>query len=116
MALLLKRDHPELYRRLEMQTEPNILENFEYTQEDNYLCSTFYKNKEQCNNNKNICEWNGEICTTKCLNYNNLYPHQIKVDKCLNDNNCIWSPRLAYNICHKKEPIKSIIYNLSIFN
>jgi len=31
MALLLKRDHPELYRRLEMQTEPNILENFDIT-------------------------------------------------------------------------------------
>ena len=31
MALLLKRDHPELYRRLEMQTEPNILEDFDIT-------------------------------------------------------------------------------------
>jgi hypothetical protein len=31
MALLLKKDHPELYKRLEMQTEPNILENFDIT-------------------------------------------------------------------------------------
>jgi hypothetical protein len=31
MGLLLKKDHPELYKRLEMQTEPNILENFDIT-------------------------------------------------------------------------------------
>jgi len=31
MALLLRRDHPELYKKLEMQTEPNILENFDIT-------------------------------------------------------------------------------------
>jgi hypothetical protein len=31
MALLLKRDHPELYRRLEMEIQPNILEDFDIT-------------------------------------------------------------------------------------
>jgi hypothetical protein len=31
MALLLKRDHPELYRRLEMEIQPNILEDFDVT-------------------------------------------------------------------------------------
>jgi hypothetical protein len=31
MALLLKRDHPELYKRLEMEIQPNILEDFDVT-------------------------------------------------------------------------------------
>jgi hypothetical protein len=31
MALLLKKDHPELYRRLEMEIQPNILEDFDVT-------------------------------------------------------------------------------------
>lgn len=80
----------------------NIYENF-IDQSKIYRCDSFYKTKSECDNN--LCIWEDDTCKTKCIEYNNIDPHQEKVLTCQNDKNCIWSAPLYYNECILKEPI-----------
>lgn len=68
-----------------------------------YNCDSFYKTKATCD--KNLCVWEDDTCKTKCIEYNNIDPHQKKVLTCQNDKNCVWSPALYYNECIQKLPI-----------
>ena len=80
----------------------NIYEHF-LVQSEIYRCDSFYKTKSTCD--KNLCIWEDDTCKTKCIEYNNIDPHQKKVLTCQNDKNCIWSPALYYDECIQKEPI-----------
>jgi len=80
----------------------NIYEHFT-EQSQIYRCDSFYKTKLACD--KNLCIWKDDTCKTKCIEYNNIKPHQEKVLTCQNDKNCIWSPSLYYDECIQKEPI-----------
>jgi hypothetical protein len=84
----------------------NKIENFDIR---SYECDYFYKNEIECNKNYK-CKWINDTCHTKCIDYNNIEPHQLKVKTCKEDKNCIWDAPLYYNKCMLKEPIQSIIY------
>jgi uncharacterized ion transporter superfamily protein YfcC len=68
-----------------------------------YKCDSFYKTESQCD--KNLCVWEDDKCKTKCIEYNNIDPHQKKVLTCQNDKNCVWNHALYYNECIQKLPI-----------
>jgi hypothetical protein len=86
----------------------NKIENFDIR---SYKCDSFYKNELDCNNNHK-CNWINDTCHTKCIDYNNINDHQLKVKTCEEDKNCIWDPPLYYNTCMLKNPIESIIYEI----
>jgi hypothetical protein len=80
----------------------NISEHFT-EQSKIYRCDSFYKTESQCD--KNLCVWEDDTCKTKCIEYNNINPHQKKVLTCQNDKNCVWSAALYYDECIQKNPI-----------
>jgi len=91
----------------------NIYEHF-IGQSEIYRCDSFYKTKSKCDNN--LCIWENDMCKTKCIEYNNIDPHQKKVLTCQNDKNCIWSRALYYDECILKEPIgelPDLLYSIS---